>query len=266
MVIAFKQDHKDLILKEENNYITTLSINRPDKKNALNADALFSLGDIIRGIKQSDYTRVIILRGTGQSSFSAGLDFSYGVKDYDRTIEGFKYCIASLLSFPYPIISMVFGPALGAGLDIAVISDFRLAAKNALFGAPLVKLGRIYYYTAIERLGNLAGLSATKELLLIGSFMDADRACQVGLINKVLDPDDLEAFTNSIAKQIAEEASPLSIRSTKYTINKIFHEKALSSGLKKQLMEIMDNVNQSQDAIEGLNAKLENRPPKFTGK
>ena len=255
------------IIRKDKGYVCTIAINRTAKKNALNAETLFDLGNMIKQIEREDKIRVLVIRGAGRKAFSSGMDFSCGSEKYGRrrAIEGLEFCLNSLINYPQPIISMVFGPAIGAGLDISVISDFRIAADNAQFGAPLVKLGRTYYYTAIERLTRLIGISAAKELLLTGRLVDSARAGEIGLVNQVVSPDILESVTYSLANEIAEDTAPIAVRVTKLTIKKLFQESQLDPSLEKELAHLADKANRSHDAEEGINAALEKRKPQFTG-
>jgi len=255
------------IIREDRGHISTLLFNRPEKRNMLNADALFGLGDEIREIEKGNKVRVIVLRGAGEKAFSSGVDLSGGQKDFKRTIEGLEYCLDSLINYPLPVISMIYGPAIGAGLDISVISDFRIAAENARFGAPLVKLGRTYYYTQIERLTRLIGLAAAKEMLLTGRLIDSLRAKEIGLVNQVVKHDELETVTYSLASELAEETAPIAVRITKLTIKKLFEEIPLDPALEEELRRLhTDEINRSSDAEEGIKAILEKRKPVFRGR
>ncbi len=161
---------------------------------------------------------------------------------------------------------MISGPAIGAGLDISAISDFRIASERAKFGATLVKLGRIYYYTAINRLISLVGVAAAKELLLMGRLVDAKRAMEIGLVSQVVSSDQLINTTYSLAKELAEENAPLAMRATKLTINKLLEHEGINSQIESELRALVDEVNRSEDAREGVMAMLEKRKPKFLDK
>lgn len=254
----------DEILREDSGYICTLSINRPQKRNALNADALFTLGDTFKELKDDDRIRVVVIRGAGDKMFSSGVDLSGGSPE--ETINGLEHCLNHTIDYPSSIIAMISGPAIGAGLDMSVISDFRIASETARFGATLVKLGRIYYYTAIHRLMSLVGIAAAKELLLGGRLIDAKRAMEIGLVNQVLPNDQLVDTTYRLAKELAEENAPLAMRATKLTINKLLNYKQIDPQVESELMALAAQVNQSEDATEGVMAMLEKRKPKFTGK
>jgi len=256
----------EAILREDDGHIATLSINRPEKRNALNPDALFSIGEIVSNLKKDSNIRVIVIRGAGEKIFSSGADLSGGSGDMEKMIKGMEHCLDNLISYPSPIIAMVSGPAIGMGLDISVISDFRIVSETARFGAPLVKLGRTYYYSAIHRLTSLVGLAAAKELLLTGRLIDAKRALEIGLVNNVVPSDELINTTYALARELAEESAPLAVRTTKLTIHKVLEYRGINPEIEVELQALVDKVNQSEDAVEGVKAMLEKRKPKFTGK
>jgi enoyl-CoA hydratase/carnithine racemase len=254
------------IIREDKGYVSTITIDRPDKKNALDAEALFALGDTIMEIEKKDSIRVIVLRGSGKEVFSSGVDLAGGQKEFKRTIEGLEYCLDNLINYPMLVISMVYGPAIGIGLDLCVLSDFCIAAQGARFGAPLVRLGRTYYYTQIERLTRLIGIRPAKEMLLGGRLIDAQRAKEIDLVNLVVSPDKLEPVAYSLANELAEETAPIAVRITKLTIRKLFEENPLNPILEEELKLLhIDEINRSKDAEEGIKAMLEKRRPVFTG-
>ena len=254
------------IIRDNKGYVSTIIFNRPEKRNALDADALFLFGDTINDIETENKTRVIVLRGTGNKVFTSGVDLAGGKKEFKRTIEALDYCLNSLMEYPLPVISMVCGHAIGGGLDLAVISDFRIAADNARFGAPLVKLGRTYYYTAIERLTRLIGLAGSKEMLLTGKLIDSARALELALVNRVVSLDNIESVTFNLAAELAEKTAPMAVKVTKYTIRKLFEETRINPALAKELHGLVEEINKSEDAAEGINAMLEKRKPVFKGR
>jgi len=255
------------ILREDNGYITTISINRPEKRNALNADALFTMGDILTDLQKNDNIRVIVIRGAGDNVFCSGLDLSGSSESFFKeAIKGMEHCLANLIGYSRPIIAMVSGPALGAGLDIAVISDFRIASETARFGVPLVKLGRTYYYTAIHRLTSLLGVPVAKELLLMGSPIGAKRAMEIGLVNQVVPSGQLADTTYSLAKELAEENAPMAVRATKIMISRLTEQQGIDPRIEPELKALAEEANNSEDAREGVKAMLEKRKPKFTGR
>ena len=254
------------IIRDDKGYVSTIIFNRPEKRNALDADALFLFGDTVKDIEKENETRVLVLRGAGNKVFTSGVDLAGGKKEFQRTIEGLDYCLSALMEYSMPVIAMICGPAIGGGLDLAVISDFRIAADNARFGAPLVKLGRTYYYTAIERLTRLIGLAGSKEILLTGKLIDASRAAELALVNRVTSLDKIESVTLDLATQLAEKTAPMAVKVTKYTIKKIFEETLINPDIAKELHGLVEEINKSEDAAEGINAMLEKRKPIFQGR
>ncbi len=252
------------ILREDKDYISTLLFNRPEKRNALNANALLLMGDLVEKIEKEKKSRVIILRGSGEKIFSSGVDLSEGEKSFVKTIKALEYCLDKLINCPLPIISMIYGHAIGAGLDISTISDFRIVEEKAKFGAPLVKLGRTYYFTAIERLTRLIGPAAANEVLLTGKLMDAKWAYKSGLVHRVVSHEELKEVTYTLANEITS-AAPLAVKATKITIKKLLETQPLSPEVENYLQNIVDEVNKSQDAQEGVRAMLEKRKPSFIG-
>ncbi len=254
------------IIAEDHGYACTLTINRPDKRNALNRSTLLAMGDALCRLRERDRP-VVVLRGAGQEAFCAGGDLASVTNEEEmrRFIEALDYCLHSLMDYPSPVIAMIYGYAVGAGLDLAVIADFRLAAENACLGANLVKLGRVYYYTSTLRLVNLIGQGAAKELLLTGRLVDAQRAREVGLVNRVFPADQLAGEVYALARELAGENSLPAVIATKAMIRKLTDHQVLNPGLEAELKAIVEGVNRGRDAREGPRSFLEKRKPFFKG-
>ena len=255
------------VLKREEDNICTLTINRPAKRNSLSEKALMILGDAFLALEKEKQSRVIILRGAGEKAFCAGAEISPfpAQERLEPPIKALQYCLEGMLNCSLPVIAMIYGYAIGAGLDLVVLSDLRLAADNALFGVNLVKLGRIYYYTAVQRLMQLIGLGATKEMLLSGRLIKAPRAKEIGLINVVFSTPGLEAYTYNLARELAQENAPLAMQATKKMLKKLLVSE-INTDLQNELQALTDWINQSQDAQEGPLAFMEKRKPIFKGR
>ena len=256
-----------LVEKEEN--ICTLTINRPERRNALTLEVLYRLGDTLRALKDDKEVRVVVLRGAGERAFSSGMDIGgRSPVDMDEVAKKgnpLDYAFNSIIEFPFPVIAMIYGAAMGAGCDMAGCCDLRIAADNARMGINPVKLGRIYYPGGIQRLINAVGLPRAKELFYTGRFIDAQRAKEIGLVNHVVPAEELPSFTYELAREIAENA-PLAVSGTKTIFNRLLKHQRLSAEDEAELLALIDIAERSEDLKEGTFAFLEKRKPRFIGR
>ena len=256
------------ILVEKEGFVSTLIINRPERRNALNVGALVGLGDSLNALKDDPETRVIVLRGAGEDAFCAGMDLSpgaqSGVPDRIKQIP-LQYAKDGIIYCPKPVIAMVYGYALGAGCDLVVDSDLRIAAEGARLGINPVKLGRLYIHEGIQPFLNLVGIAATKELFFTGRFITASRAKEIGLVDRVVPDSELPKVTYALAQEIAENA-PLAVQGTKITINTLLKYQKPSPEDDAEMVALMNKVNESEDFKEAHKAFSEKRKPVFKGK
>lgn len=254
------------LLVEIKDFICTITINRPQRRNALNAQVLTGLGDTLNSIKERKDVRVVILRGSGEEAFSSGMDLlsSREGGEGERRKSALPYARESIIACPCPVIAMAFGYVAGAGCDLAVTCDFRIAADSAQFAMPPVKLGLVYDYKAVQRFINLVGLGNTKELFLTGKFVDARKAKEIGLVNHIAPKDDLVAFTLSFAREMTGNA-PLAMAGTKMAIAKLLAYQNLPPQMEAEIQAITDRCWQSEDAKEARKAFAEKRKPVFKG-
>lgn len=256
----------DELLMEIQDFVCTITINRPQRRNALNANVLTRLGDTLNSFKERKDVRVVILRGAGEEAFSAGMDLlsSREGGEGEKRKSSLPYARESIINCPCPVIAMIFGYVAGAGCDMAVTCDFRMAADNAQFAMPPVKLGLVYDYKAIQRFINLIGLGNTKELFFTGKFIDARKAKEIGLVNHVVPKDDLGASTFSFAQDMIGNA-PLAMAGTKITIAKLLAYQNLTPQAEAEIQAIIEKCWQSEDAREARKAFAEKRKPVFKG-
>ncbi len=255
---------KELLI-ERKDYICTITINRPDKRNALNYEVLSGLSNSLNELVREGKARVIILTGAGDMAFSAGMDLVFVNSQRDKADKALADALNSLLDCPIPIIARIQADALGAGCDITTTCDFRIASDNARMGIPPVKFGWVYYPQSIQRLINLIGVPYTKELFLTARFVPAARAKEIGLLHFLVSPAKLDETVNALAQEIAEKA-PLAVQGTKYVINQLFDYQKLDKDVEQEIDRLIKKCYQSEDAAEGNRAFKEKRKPDFKGR
>jgi enoyl-CoA hydratase len=251
------------------NYITTLTINRPHRRNALTYELLRTLKGTLEGLADDQSTRVVVLRGAGERSFSSGMDLNTILEDVKGRPaspldhELITQAMQAVEVHPNPVIAMINGDALAGGCELALHCDFRLMADTARIGMPLVKRGLMIQFPLIRKLVQVAGPFATAEILIRGAPINATRAREMGLVNQVLPQDHLEVETIALADELAANA-PLAVRAFKEGIRKasLLEADRYSEDMHALLVQVMT----SEDAREGLQAFLEKRPPEYKGR
>lgn len=246
--------------------IFCISINRPDKLNALNKDVISELGHAIAELYTNDAIKAGIITGTGAKAFVAGADISE-FTSLDATAgaalagRGQDLVFSKIERSPKPIVAAVNGFALGGGCELAMACHFRLASDNAKFGQPEVNLGLIPGYGGTQRLVQLIGKGKAMELLMTGNMITAAEAQQLGLVNHVTSPEDLLPQTKALLQTILSKA-PLAITRIIDLVNTASY--APEEGLKKEVT-LFGELFDTADAKEGANAFLEKRKAQFTG-
>lgn len=258
---------KELIV-EENGSICTINFNRPEKRNLVTPLMLTELTSELKRLRDEDIIRCIILRGSGDKAFSSGYDIhAIGENDMIKHHEGdhpLGRALKTIESFAYPVIAMMNGHAFGAGLEIAVTCDIRIAVDDSLFGMPPAKLGVVYSHSGLKKFLDLIGPGYTKELFLVGRPVNSERAKEIGLVNYMVSREDLQHFTLEMAKEISENA-PLSLKTLKKTVN-LLGTSSLSKADEKLIREMTLQVQNSEDYKEGQKSFAEKRKPSFKGK
>lgn len=246
--------------------IFCISINRPDKLNALNKEVISELGHAIAELYTNDAIKAGIITGTGAKAFVAGADISE-FTSLDATAgaalaeRGQDLVFSKIERSPKPIVAAVNGFALGGGCELAMACHFRLASDNAKFGQPEVNLGLIPGYGGTQRLVQLIGKGKAMELLMTGNMITAAEAQQIGLVNHVTSPEDLLPQTKALLQTILSKA-PLAITRIIDLVNTASY--APEEGLEKEVT-LFGELFDTADAKEGANAFLEKRKAQFTG-
>ncbi|MEP7227276.1 MAG: enoyl-CoA hydratase-related protein [Gemmatimonadales bacterium] len=254
------------LLFDLNTGIARVTVNRPDKLNALNATVISELGDAVTRIETDAAVRGVILTGSGQKAFVAGADISELAAQ--GPLEGKARSIVGQLVFRRlercgkPVIAAVNGFALGGGCELAMACHIRIAAEHAKFGQPEVKLGIGPGYGATARLPRLVGRGRALELLLTGGMIDAAEAYRIGLVNRVVPADKLLAESETLLRTVLENG-PLAIRACLEAV-----DAGLDTGLDQALLLEANHfglLSGTGDMREGTKAFLEKRKPVFRG-
>ena len=256
----------ETILLEKRESVAILTINRPDKLNALNAKVHAEAVAALDELRNDSSVRVLIITGAGEKSFVAGADISeFEGKTPVTQRAGFleRTLFNSLENFPKPVIAMINGFCLGGGCELALACDIRLASEKARFGQPEINLGIIPGGGGTQRLTKLVGEGKSMEMILTGEMIDAPTALALGLVNHVYAPDELTAKTLEMANKIAEK-SPVALSMAKEAV-KLASRSNLDEGLRREV-DLFAVCFSTEDKKEGVAAFLEKRKPVFTGK
>lgn len=254
------------ILTNLENGILTVTINRPDKLNALNKMVFNDLDAVLQEIEANQSIRAAIITGSGQKAFVAGADISEfaglsGNEGMELARRG-QDVFFRIENASKPIVAAVNGFALGGGCELAMACHFRLASQQAKFGQPEVSLGLIPGYGGTQRLVQLIGKGRALELLLSGNMMDAEKALQVGLVNYVVPQEELLEKTNSLLHTILQKA-PIALAHCIRAANAAFEPER--KGYELEIASFGACFN-TEDMKEGTAAFLEKRKAAFSGK
>ena len=246
--------------------VRRITVNRPDKLNALNGATLDALFVAFEAAAEDPSTRVLVLTGAGPKAFVAGADIAEmaglrPVQGRDFSLRG-QRLMRRIETMPKPVIAMVNGFALGGGLELAMACHLRIAADTAKLGQPEINLGLIPGFGGSQRLLRLAGRAAALELCLLGAPVDAARAMQLGIVNRVVAAAELETEALKMAEQLAQSA-PLALRGALDAIN-VGGECGIEEGLQYETAQF-GLMFATDDMREGTRAFLERRKPVFNG-
>ncbi len=257
------------ILKTITEGVGVITFNNPEKRNAMSLEMWEGVGQALTELRDDENVRVVILVGAGDKAFVSGADISQFEKTRHNAAAAEEYSRKSdaqralLANFPKPTISCIRGFCLGGGMQVAMLTDIRIASENSQFGIPAAKLGIAYGYDGLRHLVSLVGPSWARLIMYTGMRIESQEALRIGLVDRVVADGELWNATMEIARTISENA-PLAIQAAKITIAQVLKDPAARDmdAIKKIGMACMD----SEDFREGRRAFMEKRKPQFKGK
>ena len=256
----------ETLLVEIDERVATVTINRPDKRNALSAAVRADLIAAVTRLNDDDDVRVIVITGAGDKAFVAGADISEFARRTpleQRAAMDSPRVFDVVADSPKPTIASINGFALGGGCELAMACDTRIAARSARLGQPEVRLGILPGGGGTQRLPRLVGTGRALRLMLTGEMIDAESAYAAGLVDEVVDDAVLRERTRELARSIAAH-SPVALRLIKEAV-RAATEAPLSAGLRHE-RELFITAFSSDDRTEGVSAFLEKRAPDFRGR
>jgi enoyl-CoA hydratase len=257
-------DERTITLDREQDGIAVITVNRPDKLNALNAGTIRLLDDIVRDVAADDSVRAVVLTGAGEKAFVAGADIAelskMGPIDGVAVSRAGQDTFRMLERLPKPVIAAVNGFALGGGLELALACHVRIASSKAKFGLPEVKLGIIPGYGGTVRLPRLVGRGRALELMLTGEMIDAQEAHRIGLVNRVVEPGETLDAARTMARTMTANG-PIALALALEAV-----DRGMSTTIDDaQVLEsrLFGLLASTEDMREGMQAFLEKRKAEF---
>jgi enoyl-CoA hydratase/carnithine racemase len=256
-----------LIRDEPADGVVRLRISNAQRRGALDHEILDALAETVAGLD----ARCLVITGSNEV-FSAGYDLgNLEGREFEENAEKlvahpFHAAIEALEAYRYPVIAQINGHAIGGGLELALTCDIRIAARGVRVGMPPAKLGLIYSHTGLRKFIEVCGPANTAELFYVGRNVDAERGLAMGLLNQLVEPDELDATTVAMAGEIAANA-PLSVAGNKRVLRELrSHAGALPEDVARELVELRESCFRSDDFREGVRAFGEKRPPQWQGR
>jgi enoyl-CoA hydratase/carnithine racemase len=257
-----------VVVDEPGGGVVRIRISNPEKRGALDHEILDTITELVK----SQDSRCLVITGDGPV-FSAGYDIgnfsdesAFADAAEKLVAHPFTDAIEALEAYRFPVIAALNGHAIGGGLELAVTCDLRVAARGVKMGMPPAKIGLIYGHTGLRRFMDVCGLANTNELFFTGRNVDADRAYDMGLVNQVVEPDELEETVLSLAGEIAANA-PLSLEGNKRILRTLRAiPGTLPEDVERELVELRESCFYTEDFREGIKAFGEKRTPRWQGR
>lgn len=259
-------DYKNILFSLEEG-VATITFNRPKALNAMNSETMCELMDAVNACKADEAIKAVILTGTGEKAFVAGADIAqmqnFRPQETVSFMELGHETLRQMETMPKPVIAAVNGFALGGGTEISLACDFRFASEKAVFGQPEILIGIIPGWGGTQRLARIIGIGRAKELIMSGDQIKAQRAYEIGLVNRIFSPEELIPETQKFARKLAGMPA-FALKMAKHSIN-FGYDLALDNACRLEV-ECCAQCFSTDDQKEGMSAFLEKRKPVFTGK
>jgi enoyl-CoA hydratase len=267
----------EVLLRERKGLVGWLTLNRPEKGNSLSLDLLFALLKALEEWAADDGIRALVIRGAGDKAFCAGFDVrsiptgpipASGMTPEMKAFEHHnpvELLMNRLHDFPYPTIAMLNGLAIGAGFNLAICCDLRLAGDHVRMGIPPARLGLVYHAEGLKQVAEALGMARAREVFFTGRLYAPAEVLAMGLVHQMVPRAELEALTATLAQEISANA-PLSLKGIKRILNLLAANPAWGNQEKQEAAAIVTQSFLSEDAREGQLAFLQKRKPEFKGR
>jgi len=257
------------VIVEDRGLVRLVTIDNPQKRNALDYASLLAIEAACQGVARSG-ARCLVFRGTGDKAFCSGFDIEAiptGPREGDRPDLAVERTMEAVEAVPCPTIAFLNGSAFGAGGELAVSCDLRVACAGISFGMPPARLGVVYPVGGLRRFLSLVGPARSREMFFTGRPVDAERAMTIGLVDRVLPAGDAERAALELAEEIARNA-PLAVQGMKRILRLLeaAHERGFTPEEREEIALLRRRAFESADTAEGRAAFLEKRAPRFQGR
>ena len=255
------------ILSHQDGCIATVVLNNPKKLNAIDLEMWTGLGKTMASLSKNTELRCVVLRGVGGKAFAAGADISRFAEERSTRDQAAEYhriidiAMDAIYECLHPTVALIEGVCVGGGLEVAACCDMRICGKSSRFGVPIKNLGITMHYGELARVMQVIGPAAARELLLEGQVFGAERAKEIGFVNRVVDDRTVAAEAYEVARRVADGA-PIAQRFNKRFISRLCSPEPINPVEHEETYHTMT----TDDFKEGINAFLSKRRPVFKGR